>query len=148
MRTIQSLVLAASLLAWAAVPAATPAEKAVEYRQGLMNVLAWNMDTLGGMARGKIPFDEQVFQRHARDLAAAASLEMLAAFPEGSKTEGSAAREEIWLDWAKLKDSHGAFRSEAAKLAEVAAGGDEAAMKAQVGAVGKACKACHDDFRE
>jgi cytochrome c556 len=27
-------------------------------------------------------------------------------------------------------------------------GGDEAAVKAQIGAVGKACGGCHDDFRQ
>ena len=34
------------------------------------------------------------------------------------------------------------------KLAEVAAGGDAAAIKAQFGELGKACKSCHDKFRE
>jgi cytochrome c556 len=29
----------------------------------------------------------------------------------------------------------------------VAHGGDQGAVKAQFGAVGKACAACHDDFR-
>jgi cytochrome c556 len=35
-----------------------------------------------------------------------------------------------------------------AKLAQVSKGGDENAVKTQIGAVGKACAACHDDFRE
>jgi len=29
----------------------------------------------------------------------------------------------------------------------VAAAGDQGAIKAQFGEVGKACKACHDDYR-
>ena len=33
------------------------------------------------------------------------------------------------------------------KLAEVAAGGDEAAMKEQFGKTAKTCKGCHDDFK-
>jgi len=30
----------------------------------------------------------------------------------------------------------------------VSKGGDEGAIKAQIGAVGKACAGCHDNFRE
>ena len=44
---------------------------------------------------------------------------------------------------AKLEKMQG----EAAKLAEVAKGGDLAAIKAQFGETGKACKACHDKYR-
>jgi len=33
------------------------------------------------------------------------------------------------------------------KLAAAAKSGDEGAMKAAAGGVGKACKGCHDDFR-
>ena len=36
--------------------------------------------------------------------------------------------------------------AETAKLEMVAKTGDEAAFKAQVGATGKACGNCHDDF--
>jgi cytochrome c556 len=34
------------------------------------------------------------------------------------------------------------------KLQSVAKSGDEAAVKAQIGAVGKSCGACHDAYRE
>jgi cytochrome c556 len=30
----------------------------------------------------------------------------------------------------------------------VSKSGDEASVKSQIGAVGKVCSACHDDFRE
>ncbi len=35
-----------------------------------------------------------------------------------------------------------------AKLAQVSKSGDEAAVKAQIGATGKACGGCHETFRE
>jgi cytochrome c556 len=35
-----------------------------------------------------------------------------------------------------------------AKLVQVSKGGDEAAVKAQIGAVGKSCGGCHETFRE
>jgi cytochrome c556 len=40
------------------------------------------------------------------------------------------------------------FVKQANMLAESAAGGDAVAIKAQFGELGKACKACHDKFRE
>jgi len=39
------------------------------------------------------------------------------------------------------------FNREANKLAEVAVGGDEDAIKEQFGKVGKTCKACHKEFK-
>ena len=40
-----------------------------------------------------------------------------------------------------------AFNKEANELAKVAATGDAAALKAQFGKVGEACKGCHEKFR-
>jgi cytochrome c556 len=39
------------------------------------------------------------------------------------------------------------MQSEVAKLAQVSKAGDFNALKAQVGEAGKACKACHDEYR-
>jgi cytochrome c556 len=122
-------------------------DKAVEYRQAVMNVYAWNVTSIRDMVKGKTDFDAAAFARHARDLAAAAQLEVMAAFPEDSITDESDAREEIWLDFASFQEKHQALRDASAKLAEVAAGGDEAAMKEQFGATSKTCKGCHDDFK-
>lgn len=130
-----------------ATAAHADAEKAVDYRQAVMNVYAWNVTTMGDMVKGKTAFDAAAFASHAMDLAAAAKLELMAAFPEDSITDESDAREEIWLDFGKFEDKHQALREQSAKLAEVAAGGDEAAMKEQFGATAKTCKGCHDDFK-
>ncbi|MGQ0656336.1 MAG: cytochrome c, partial [Betaproteobacteria bacterium] len=39
------------------------------------------------------------------------------------------------------------LENEASRLVQVSRSGDEAAVKAQIGAVGKACGGCHNDFR-
>ncbi|MEA3275012.1 MAG: cytochrome c [Pseudomonadota bacterium] len=135
------LPLAAGALAEDAV------EKAVDYRQAVMNVYAWNVTSMGDMVKGKAPFDAGAFKDHARDLAAATQLELMAAFPEESINDESDAREEIWLDWETFQDRHKALREQSAQLAEVAAGGDETAMKEQFGKTAKTCKGCHDDFK-
>ena len=123
------------------------AEKAVDYRQGVMNVYAWNLTTMGDMVKGKTDFDAAVFAGHAKDLAAAAQLELMSAFPEDSITDESDASETIWLDWDKFQNKHKSLREQSAKLADVTAAGDEAAMKEQFGAAAKTCKGCHDDFK-
>ncbi len=53
----------------------------------------------------------------------------------------------VWKEPAKFKDLQDKLMVETAKLETVAKTGDEAAFKAQVGATGKACGNCHDDFR-
>jgi len=148
MNRLRPLLTSASLLFVAAAQAGDPVEEAVEYRQAVMNVYYWNLNAMGNMAKGKVPFDAAAFTRHAKDLAAASQLELMAAFPEDSVNDESDASDTIWLDWQKFQDKHKALREEAAKLAEVAAGGDEEAMKKQFGATGKTCKGCHDEFKK
>jgi len=132
----------------AAAASASDSDDAVEYRQGVMNVFSWNLGGMALMVKGKVPFDKTAFQGYAKDLAAAAQLNVLKGFPEESVTDESDAKDEIWLDWPKFESNLQDLRIQSAKLAEVAANGDEAAMKAQFDATRKACKVCHDDYKE
>jgi cytochrome c556 len=122
-------------------------ERALEYRQGVMNVFSWNMKAMGAMLKGKKPYDAETFARHANDLASAASLELLAGFPEDSDQGETDALPDIWLDFEgftqKLEDLRTASRS----LSEAAASGDKAAMGDAFGKTGKTCKGCHDSFK-
>ena len=34
-------------------------EKEIEYRQGVMNILSWNTKHIGGMLKGKMPYDAE-----------------------------------------------------------------------------------------
>ena len=147
MRTPLSLLAGAAALLAVNAQAADPVEKAVDYRQAVMNVYAWNVTSMGDMVKGKVPFDAAAFAWYAKDQAAAAQLELMAAFPEDSINDESDASDTIWLDWDKFEEKHGALREQSAKLAEVAAGGDEGAMKEQFGRTAKTCKGCHDDFK-
>lgn len=71
-----------------------------------------------------------------------------AGFVAGTDTGDTDAKPEIWTDAAKFKSAEEKMQQEMSKLAEVAKGGNLDAIKAQFGATGKACKACHDDFRK
>jgi cytochrome c556 len=140
--TLSALVLASS------ATLAGDVEDAVDYRQGVMNVFSWNLEHMGAMVKGETAFDADAFKGYAADLASASKLDVLKGFPEDSVDDDSDALDEIWLKWsdfeAKLQD----LRDQSAKLAEVAATGDEAAMKAQFAEVGGACKACHKAYKD
>ena len=135
-------------LAWTPAALAGPTEDAIEYRQAVMGVYSFNAGQMADMAKGKIPFDAAAFQILAKDLSAAASLDVLAGFPEDSVSDDSDAKDEIWLNWADFESKLEDLRTQSAKLAEVAAGGDEAAMKAQLDETRGTCKACHDDYKK
>jgi len=130
-----------------ATVSADDVEDAVEYRQSVMNVFYWNTHLLGAMTKGKVPFDKAAFKRHADDLAAAANMDILSGFPEDSVSDDSDAKDEIWLDWGDFESKLEAIRSQSAKLADVAGNGNEAAMKAQFEETRRACKGCHDSYK-
>jgi len=58
------------------------------------------------------------------------------------------AKDEIWSQRSAFEDAHRRFVSEAQKMNEVAKTGDGAALAKQYQLLGKACKNCHNTFRE
>lgn len=121
-------------------------EDAIKYRQGVYRVIGWNFGPMAAMAKGERPYDAAAFARHAEIVAFMSKLP-LEGFVPGSDTGETKAKPEIWLDMDDFKAKLEKMQAEAAKLAEVAKGGDLNASKAQLGETGKACKACHDKYR-
>ena len=122
-------------------------EDAIKYRKSALTVMATHFGRVGAMANGRMPFDAAFIANNA---AVAESMSKLpwAAFVDGSGAGDTKARPEIWSDGAKFKAANEKMQGEMAKLAMVAKGGNIDAIKAQVGATGGTCKACHDDFRK
>jgi len=135
------------LLCAAVAPGAALADDLIEYRQAVMGVFSWNLSAMGSMVKGETLFDAAAFKDHAADLGRAASLNLLKGFPEDSVGDESDAREDIWLNWADFEAKYKTFKEAAAKLAEVAASGDEGAMRVQFKETAGTCKACHHDFK-
>jgi len=69
-------------------------------------------------------------------------------FPQGSTSETSKAKAEIWQKWDEFVKSAETLRSEADQLAVTAADGQAEAVGAQAKKVFGACKGCHDNFRK
>jgi cytochrome c556 len=63
-------------------------------------------------------------------------------------TVKTAALPAVWSEPDKFKTAQDNFQNAVQALVKVSRGGDEAAQKAAIGGVGKACGGCHQDFRE
>jgi cytochrome c556 len=122
-------------------------ETLVKQRQAAMTLIAKYFGPLGGMAQGRVPYNAQTVQRNAAILDVLKDLPW-DGFHESTKGVKSAALPAIWEKPNDVKQGIERFQTEVGKLAQVAKGGDEAAVKAQIGAVGKTCGGCHDSFRE
>lgn len=144
--TAASLVLAAGILP--ASLSAGPLEDAVDYRQGVMNVFSWNLNHMGSMVKGETPFDAAAFKGYATNLATASTLNALQGFPDDSVSDESDAKDEIWLNWPDFEAKYKDLKDTAAKLSQVAAGGDEGAMREQFKETAAACKACHKEYKK
>ena len=143
--------IALSCLLAGAVPAAAyaaDADKSIKYRRGVFQVIVWDFGPMGAMVKGKIPFDKAAFARHAERVAAMGP-RIVEGFGKGTEKGdvASRAKPEIWSDRDGFEAAAQRLIDESKKLASVAAGGDESAMKKQFAATGKSCKGCHDDYR-
>jgi cytochrome c556 len=119
----------------------------VKQRQAAMTLLGKYFGPLGGMAQGKVPFNAQVVQRNADYLALLSQMPW-DGFDPSTANEKSRAKPELFKETQKVKEHIDRFQGEVKKLQTAAKGGDEKAIKAQIGAVGKTCGSCHDAYRE
>ena len=136
----------AAVFALDAMAQAKP-EVLVKQRQAAMTLQGKYFGPLAGMAQGKVPYNASVVQRNAGFLQDLSQMPW-DGFDPSTKGEKSAALPAIWEKPAEFKQAAERLENESAKLAAVSKSGDEAAVKAQIGAVGKACGGCHDNFRE
>jgi len=145
----KNLIVVGAALALAAplsVLAQAKPEQLVKQRQSAMTLIAKYFGPIAGMAQGKIPYNADVVSRNATYLENLAQMPW-DGFNESTKGEKSAARPEVWTDPKKFQEAADRLQAETVKLATAARAKDEAGVKAQWGAVGKACGACHDSFR-
>jgi len=124
----------------------------IKFRQSGYTFMGWNMGKIKANLDGSVPFDKAQVQAAANVIAAVANSGMGALFAPGTdKGEGwekTRLKSAFFEQKDVVKEVGTNFVKQANKLAEVAATGDETAIKEQFGEMGKACKACHDKFRE
>ena len=122
-------------------------ETLVKQRQSVMTLRGKYFGPMAAMAQGKAPYNADIIRRNA------AFLDNLSRMPwdgfdPSTKDLKSAALPAVYEQPDKFKEAGSRLENEAHKLYEVSRSGDEAAVKAQIGAVGKACGGCHESFRQ
>ena len=149
-----TLVLATGLGAAAAFAADEPVN-IVKYRKAFMDANGAHITMIAAVVKGDVSFKDNI-AANAKALAEQGKLltaDLQRLFPKGSgkgeTAEKSAALPVIWEKWSDFEAAAQKFQEESAKFAEVAAGGDMAAIGPALGALGKqGCGGCHQTFRE
>ncbi|MDC0737106.1 cytochrome c [Cognatishimia sp. SS12] len=122
---------------------------AIKARQGQMNLYNHNLGVLGGMAKGDIEYDAAVAQIAADNIVAAASINGMNMWPEGSdngSVEGTRAKPELWQNFPDVI-AKATAATEAANAMAAAASTDLDALRGAMGPLGAACTACHREYR-
>ncbi len=139
-------VLAATAILGGSAAIAQDYKNHVKARQGTMWVIALNLGTLGAMAKGEQEYDAEAASKAGASIQAASNVHIATLFPEGSDAGETRALPAIWEDMSGFQQKWDAL-GEAADTAASEAGNGKDALGPVMGALGGACKACHDDYR-
>ncbi len=152
---MKRLFVLAALAATVSLPALaqdaeSPFKDVIEARHGLMLLMAQNLATLGGMAKGAVAYDAPVATRAAANIAALSSVMSPDLFPAGSDyptAPDSFALPAIWSDQAGFLAKIADLNTAAAGMV-ASAGTNVDGVKAGMAALGGACGACHKAYRQ
>ena len=144
-----ALVLATNVAIADTAKSEKHAKKANKLRHAVFTMLGANMGTLGGMAKGKIPFNAKVVEKNATRINQLSY--MVADYTRVDTSAYKVKTEALPKVWSKRE----AFEKRiddltlaSAKLVKVSKSADEAAIKSAIRGVGKTCGGCHDNFKE
>ena len=141
------VALALGVAAGAVFAQAKP-ETLVKQRQAVMTLQGKYFGPLAGMAQGKAPYNADIVKRNAAFLDNLTRMPWDTFDPSTKDVKPSGALPAIWEQPAKFREAADRLQNEAQKLYQVSQSGDEGAVKAQIGALGKACGGCHESFRQ
>ncbi|MDV7340217.1 cytochrome c [Terasakiella sp. A23] len=152
MKRMIKMALLGGLLVSAAAPALADkaAEDKIKARQGYYQLVKSNAGPLFGMAKGDIEYDAKVAATAANNLKTLSVLDNGHLWIPGTSKEEmpgkTRALKKIWDTYPAIGDKIGGFKKAVDALAANAGNGLDA-LRANVGPLGGACKACHDEFR-
>jgi len=146
---ITALSIGSVLIATLALAQSDPLASAVAARQAHMDLYAFNLGVLGGMAQGALAYDAGAATAAADNLVALASINQTTYWLPGTESgavEGSRAKAELWSGIDDLMAKNAVLVAAAAAM-QVAAGTDLVSLQAAMGPLGGACGACHMSYR-
>ena len=148
---IAGIVGATMIASSSALRADEAAEKAAEARQSVMQLYAFNLGLLGGMAKGAVEYDAESAQAAATNLHTLASMNQMAMWIPGSGLDvlgdETDALPAIWEADSKVMD-HAQELVDATAAIETAAGAGIEELRGAMQPVGKACGGCHELYRQ
>ena len=125
-------------------------EDAIKWRQSGYGFMAWNMARIKANVEGDKYNKEEVIKA-ATAIQAIANSGMGALYlpgtDKGTGWEKTRVKPEFFTNRDAVNKVALAFIKEANEMAKVAAAGDAAATKEQLGKLSATCKGCHDDFK-
>jgi cytochrome c556 len=122
-------------------------EDAVKYRQSAMFIMGQNFGRIGAMVNGKAPYDAQAAALSAEIVAEMSKLPWPGFVVSTEKITQTKAKPEIYTEQAKFKEGADKLQSEAPKLVAAAKTNNLDNLKAAFNETSKACKGCHDNYR-
>lgn len=122
-------------------------DRAIKFRQGIMQAQGWNAGMMGAMVKGEKPYNKDEFLTRATYLDQLVQMAWEGFIPGSDQGAPTKAKPEIWKEPAKFKQYQTEVQAATPKLVAAAKTGDMNAIKPAFGDVGKACSNCHDDFR-
>ena len=125
------------------------AEQAVLTRQGLLKVMGFYMGPLGGMLKNKVPFDAAKAGENGAHIAQLGGMipDVFVFDTRKVTTVKTKAQDGIWTNSADFKGKADDLVKAANALVDASKSGDKGTTLKAAAAVGKACGACHDNFR-
>lgn len=140
----QSIAMTAMLCLGIATVAVAQEPQAA--RQQMMKDVGRSMGALAGIAKGEKPYDAEVVRASLTTMSEV-SKTFADQFPAGSETGGDTeASPKIWADMDDFRAKDAQFGKDVeAALASMP--GDQAAVGAALGVIGKNCGACHETYR-
>lgn len=124
------------------------ARTALKFRQSLFQLIRSNMGDLGAMAKGHKPFDAAVMEKNGMRLEQLSlMIEDYMALDTRKYDIDTEALDKIWVEKEAFAEKVAALTTAAKALQVAAKSGNEDGFRPAIGAVGKTCKGCHDDFK-
>ena len=145
-----AILAAAALAIPAAAFAANPLEDTVLARQGYYKLMGANMGVLAAMAKGDVDYDSTSAQAAADNMGTLTTYNLRHLFVPGTTSTDMPGKTRLlqaaFDDMAGV-GARGQALGEAVAAMQAVAGTGKAEMAGALGALGGACKGCHDNYR-
>lgn len=145
------LVVIGLTLSLPGMAAKDPNKTAIKARQGEMQLRSFFAGPLFAMAKGNIEYDAEKASMLANNLVKLMDIDIRSSWVKGTDNENypddTTTLPKLWTTYPEISNYGKKYATAVKELAAVAGQGEDK-LKSKIGALGKSCKGCHDDFRE